>query len=40
MASRFMTFSKDRIRAMNYEAIVQSNTRKVTNFDLSLFTGR
>ena len=39
MASRFETFSKDEIYAIN-EAFVQINTKKATNFGLSLFTGR
>ena len=36
MASRFETFSKDEICAIN-EAVVQTNTK---NFGLSVFTGR
>ena len=39
MASRFDTFSKDEIRAIN-EAAIQTNTKKATNFGWSLFTGR
>ena len=39
MASRFETFSKGEICAIN-EAVVQTNTKKVTNFGLAVFTGR
>ena len=39
MASRFKTFLEDGISGIN-EAVVQRNTRKATNFGLSLFTGR
>ena len=39
MASRFETFSEDEICAIN-EAVVQTNTKKATNFGLSVFTGR
>ena len=39
MASRFETFSEDEIWAIN-EAVVQTNTKKATNFGLSVFTGR
>ena len=39
MASRFETFSEDDVCAIN-EAVEQTNTKKVTNFGLSLFTGR
>ena len=38
MASRFKTFSVDEIWAIN-EAVVQRNTKKATNFGLSVFTG-
>ena len=38
-ASRFETFSKDEIWAIN-EAVVQANTKKSTTFGLSVFTGR
>ena len=39
MASRFETFSEDEICAIN-EAVVQTNTKKATNFGFSVFTGR
>ena len=39
MASRFETFSEDEICAIN-EAVVQKNTKKATNFGLSVFSGR
>ena len=39
MASRFETFLRDEICAIN-EAVLQRNTKKATNFDLSVFTGR
>ena len=39
MASRFEIFSEDEICAIN-EAVILSNTKKATNFGLSLFTGR
>ena len=39
MASRFETFSEDEIWAIN-EAVMQTNTKKATNFGLSVFTGR
>ena len=39
MASRLKTFSEDEIFAIN-EAVVQTNTKKATNFGLSVFTGR
>ena len=39
MASRFETFWEDEICAIN-EAVVQKSTKKVTNFGLSVFTGR
>ena len=39
MASRFATFSKDEILAIN-EAAVPTNTKKETKFGLSVFTGR
>ena len=39
MASRFETFSEDDVCAIN-EAVEQTNTKKVTNFGLSLFTAR
>ena len=39
MASRFETFSKDEICALN-EAVVQTTTKKATNFGLSALTGR
>ena len=39
MASRFKIFSEDEICAIN-EAVVQTNTKKATNFGLSVFTGR
>ena len=37
MASCFETFPEDEICATN-EAVVQTNTKKATNFDLSVFT--
>ena len=39
MASHFETFLEDEICAIN-EAVAQTNTKKATNFDLSVFTGR
>ena len=39
MASRFETFWEEEIFAIN-EAVVQTNTKKATNFGLSGFTGR
>ena len=39
MVSRFETFPEDEICAIN-EAFVQTNTKKATNFGLSVFTGR
>ena len=39
MASRLETFSKDEIWAIN-ELVVQTNTKKATNFGWSVFTGR
>ena len=39
MASRFEEFSEDEIWAIN-ETVVQTNTKKATNFSLSVFTGR
>ena len=39
MASRFETLSEDKICAIN-EAVVKTNTKKATNFGLSVFTGR
>ena len=39
MASRFETFSKDEIWALN-EVVVQTTTKKATNFGLSVLTGR
>ena len=39
MESHFETFLEDKICAIN-EAVVQTNTKKVTNFGLSVFTGR
>ena len=39
IASRFETFSEDEIWAIN-EAVMQTNTKKATNFGLSVFTGR
>ena len=38
MASRFKTFSEDEIGAIN-EGVVQTNTKKLTTFGLSVFTG-
>ena len=38
MASRFATFSEDEICAIN-EGVVQTNTKKATDFGLSVFTG-
>ena len=39
MVSGFETFSEDRICAISV-AVIQTNTKKVTNFGLSVFTGR
>ena len=39
MASRFETFSEDEICVIN-EAVVQTNTKKATNFGFSVFSGR
>ena len=39
MASHFKTFSEDENPAIN-KAVVQTNTKKATNFGLSVFTGR
>ena len=39
MASHFETFLKDEICVIN-EAVLQRNTKKATNFGLSVFTGR
>ena len=39
MASRFERFSKDEIWVLN-EAVVQTTTKKATNFGLSVLTGR
>ena len=39
MASRFETFSEDEICATN-EVVIQTNTKKATNFGLSVFSGR
>ena len=39
MASHFKTFLKDEICVTN-EAVLQRNTKKATNFGLSVFTGR
>ena len=39
MESHFETFSEDKICAIN-EEVVQTNTKKVTNFGLSVFTVR
>ena len=39
MASRFEKFLEDEIWAIN-EAVEQTNTKKATNFSLSVFTGR
>ena len=39
MASHFETFLKDEICVTN-EAVLQRNTKKATNFGLSVFTGR
>ena len=39
MASRFETFSEDGICAINV-AVIHTNTKKATNFGLSVFTGR
>ena len=39
MASRFEKFLEDKIWAIN-EAVVQTNTKKATNFSLTVFTGR
>ena len=39
MASRLKTFSEDEICAIN-EVVVQTNTKKATNFGLSVSTGR
>ena len=38
MASRFETFSEQEIWPIN-EAVVQTNTKKATNFALSVSTG-
>ena len=40
MASRYKTFSEDGIQWAINGAVVQRNTTKVTNFGLSVFTGR
>ena len=40
MVSRFETFSEDEICTVNQKAVVQTNTKKATNFGLSVFTGR
>ena len=40
LTSRFKTFSKDGIWAINHKAVVKRNTRRATNFGLSVFTGR
>ena len=37
MASRFETFSEDKICLINV-AVIQTNTKKATNFGLSTFT--
>ena len=39
MASRFETFSKEEIWAIN-EAVVQTNTKTATNFGFPLLTGK
>ena len=39
MASHFETFLKGEICVIN-EAVLQRNTKKATNFGLSVFTGR
>ena len=39
MASRFGTFSKDEIKALN-EAVIQTTSKKATNFSLSMLTSR
>ena len=39
MASRYKTFSKHEIWAIN-KAVVPTNTKKATNFGLSVFSGR
>ena len=39
MASHFKTFLKDEICVI-IEAVLQRNTKKATNFGLSVFTGR
>ena len=39
MASRFETFSKDEIWALN-EAVVQTTAKEAMNFGLSVLTGR
>ena len=39
MASHLETFSEDKICAIN-EEVVQTNTKKVTNFGLSVFNVR
>ena len=39
MASRFETFLKDEIWALN-EVVVQTTTKKATNFGLPVLTGR
>ena len=38
MASRLKTFSEDEICAIN-EVVVQTNTKKATNFSLLVFIG-
>ena len=39
MAPRLETFSEDKILSIN-QAVVEKNTKKATNFVLSVFTGR
>ena len=39
MASQFKTFSEDKIWAIN-EAVIKTDTKKMTKFGLSVFTGR
>ena len=39
MASRFETFSEHEICAINI-AVIQTNTKKATNFALSVSTGK
>ena len=39
MGSRFEKFSEDDIWAIN-EVVVQTKTKKVTSYGLSVFTGR